>query len=976
MVSAILRQVREQRQQRLGLYSDVGVASERVSFTDRVLACDESGGTGVNGEDASGCGDDSGSEAAANGRHSVNSDDSGYLTVSSRCHCQRSNFSADLVLAGSLDEVTSASPTTDHTENDAAIFLRPNVLAELECRRDERLRDSIVRFQSVCRGYLARKRFNQLKVQNMALHCVQRNVRLYLAVRSWSWWRLMNKITPLLDVHRTEQQLRSATEELSKLRVRLDKCEEARDGYKQERDTLEGKLGEMMGELQEERHTAAVATQRLQAEQVEKQQLQRQLSEAQSEFERMCMLNEQLEAELVTQSVTDGGQSTTDGQFDLEQDSGAATYRRKWEFTVRELEFAKKRMQQQHEDDEEQLMAVRKQLERKLESAVEQADEQRQLVAQLKRKVARLSSEAGDQKVHLDEQVSRNNVLERRQRKFDSDMQTLEDKLKREKQSRERISQEKDQLQSEVYSVNNEMAALRLEMSMCEEKAAQLRRELEVVQSADQLSDDEAAQLRRSRLELQRLCDEREQQLEDAAGQTSLLEQAKLRLEMCLQQARQMHRSELAQKDEELEELRASLGKKVKALECQLEVEHDERSTLVRDKHELERRVIALGECSLTSDTRQQEAVQRLRRQLKRTRALLADSQLQLERGCGEGNGGKAQLRQLRNQLEDAEFAAAAAARGRHAVETELQEVQLAAEEAQRSRAEAEARATAASRQLTQLQNQLDEQDDELQEVMKKYKSCVAQLSCDQLTMTEQSSQLDQLNSEVTQLRQQLSEVTARCQQLAGDSGSRDDQRRLELRLRELESRLEFESAGRQRIERQAVRLREEVQQSGQEASQCRERELSCSDQLKKLQRQLRDVREELAESKRHETDASQQLRTLTKQLEHSEAEAVQNRSDLRLALKRIADLQNAIQGDVESEELSDSEDSLSDGDSAHDDDDLDSFLSARLPSSLLLSVPTPAATSLENGSSALSPDSACSNNNNNSKHTDPPDPQ
>ena len=41
-------------------------------------------------------------------------------------------------------------------------------------------------------------------------------------------------------------------------------------------------------------------------------------------------------------------------------------YRQKYERVTKELEYTKKRLQQQHEDDLEQLMALKKQLEKKV----------------------------------------------------------------------------------------------------------------------------------------------------------------------------------------------------------------------------------------------------------------------------------------------------------------------------------------------------------------------------------------------------------------------------------------------------------------------------------------------------------------------------------------------------------------------------------------------------------------------------------
>ena len=95
-----------------------------------------------------------------------------------------------------------------------------------------------------------------------------------------------------------------------------------------------------------------------------------------------------------------------------------------------------------------------------------------------------------------------------------------------------------------------------------------LRRELDELGGSGG-SEDELAALRRSRLDLQHKCQEQEEELDDLAGQLSLLEQAKLRLEMSLEQMRKEHRREIAQKDDEVEEVRANASKKLKGEQLQ-----------------------------------------------------------------------------------------------------------------------------------------------------------------------------------------------------------------------------------------------------------------------------------------------------------------------------------------------------------------------------------------------------------------------
>lgn len=58
--------------------------------------------------------------------------------------------------------------------------------------------------------------------------------------------------------------------------------------------------------------------------------------------------------------------------------------------------------------------------------AYEEVEEQRQVVGQWKRKVQKMTNEMNDLRMLLEEQNSRNNLLEKRQRKFDIECQALQ----------------------------------------------------------------------------------------------------------------------------------------------------------------------------------------------------------------------------------------------------------------------------------------------------------------------------------------------------------------------------------------------------------------------------------------------------------------------------------------------------------------------------------------------------------------------
>lgn len=93
-----------------------------------------------------------------------------------------------------------------------------------------------------------------------------------------------------------------------------------------------------------------------------------------------------------------------------------------------------------------------------LTDAYEEVEEQRQVVGQWKRKVQKLNGETNDLRLLLEEQSARNNLLEKKQRKFDAETAMLQDELKKEKQTKERLSREKEVMLAEKYSIESTLA--------------------------------------------------------------------------------------------------------------------------------------------------------------------------------------------------------------------------------------------------------------------------------------------------------------------------------------------------------------------------------------------------------------------------------------------------------------------------------------------------------------------------------------
>ncbi|KAG8239790.1 hypothetical protein J437_LFUL019436 [Ladona fulva] len=187
---------------------------------------------------------------------------------------------------------------------------------------------------------------------------------------------------------------------------------------------------------------------------------------------------------------------------------------------------------------------------------------------------------------------------------------------------------------------------------------------------------------------------------------------------------------------------------------------------------------------------------------------------------------------------------------------------------------------------------------------MKKYKGAVQQVSEEQSAMAEQASQLSALEAERATLKEQVAELWARLE-AALEGGGRADpgaslaQRKLALKARDLESRLELEQTTRARMEVQIARLKEASEKATAEANTARARELAAQESLRRAQWAAREAREEAATAAARETEAAARKREAEQRATVAEAEAATLRADLRLALARLGDLQAAMRGEL-----------------------------------------------------------------------------
>ena len=200
---------------------------------------------------------------------------------------------------------------------------------------------------------------------------------------------------------------------------------------------------------------------------------------------------------------------------------------------------------------------------------------------------------------------------------------------------------------------------------MKESKIKSLMRELDDMKN-DQTMEEEARKFKRQKLDLENRLKEqviisREKsevfqlylqvdELDELNSQIQILESSKTKLEMTMQQIQHEHRRQMEQKEEEIEDVKHGFGKKMKVLEQQLEQEHEDRIEFLREKHDLEGRIATLQDM-LEVSAEQEGLVVKLKKDLKRAKALLRDAQSAAENSQSDGTSNII-MKQLKQQVE------------------------------------------------------------------------------------------------------------------------------------------------------------------------------------------------------------------------------------------------------------------------------------------------------------------------------------
>uniref|UniRef100_A0A8C9LAS4 Myosin XVIIIB n=1 Tax=Pavo cristatus TaxID=9049 RepID=A0A8C9LAS4_PAVCR len=758
------------------------------------------------------------------------------------------------------------------------VFLKAGVLSRLEKQRDKLIAQKLILLQAACKGFLSRQKFKRLKVQRLAVRCIQKNVVVFQAVRHWPWWQLLSRVRPLLSVNLAEEQLRVKEKELAALRRKLERSEQSCSELRQNTEKLESKIIDLTMELSDERHKGDVACQVLDGERAERLRGTRELQELQSKHDQV-----QKKLESVQKQLEEAQQLVQLREMKISED----VWHVRFDCAQTEIAFLQKRLAQLEERLSAELSS-RTGLEQKLGEVQAACQAARAAAQQLRRRCRRLTCELEDARVLAESQQSRSHELEKRQKKFDLQLAQALGESAFERSLREKVVQENSSLRWEMGKLQQSLEQ-QAEGASLAQRVSQLTGRVQELSASGALDSCSVPALRQQLWDLEASTAEQRKELERQTANVDHLEQLHQRLELEIERMKQIHQKELEDKDEELEDSRQSCQRRLRQLEMQLEQEHEEKQTALREKQDLEGLVGTLCE---QIGHRDLDVEKRLRRDLRRTRALLADAQLLLAAPTEPGATGTAELQRLQNP---AELGAILSPVLMHTLCPQADE-QLS--QMQHERAD--------------LLRRVSEDQEDLNELMAKHKALIAQSATDIAQIQELQAQVEEVKKEKQSLQEKLLVAQASVARLEQRPAERAVISRQEARIRDLESQLDFQAVQMKRFEVLVLRLRDSIIKMGEELEKAAESEAREKESTKYYQRRMEEMKADMDELVQRELESSRRRVELEQQLAEAAAARQGLQADLGTAIRRIADLQLAL------EELRASDDSDAESSETH----------------------------------------------------------
>uniref|UniRef100_A0A8C1J2L7 Myosin, heavy chain 10, non-muscle n=2 Tax=Cyprinus carpio TaxID=7962 RepID=A0A8C1J2L7_CYPCA len=599
------------------------------------------------------------------------------------------------------------------------IFFRTGVLAHLEEERDLKITDIIIYFQSVCRGYLARKAFAKKQQQLSALKVLQRNCAAYLKLRHWQWWRLFTKVKPLLQVTRQEEEMQAKDEELIKVKERQVKVENELVEMERKHQQLLEEKNILAEQLQAETELFAEAEEMRARLVAKKQELEEILHDLESRVEEEEERNQSLQNEKKKMQS-----HIQDLEEQLDEEEAA---RQKLQLEKVTAEAKIKKMEEDIlllEDQNSKFLKEKKLLEDRVGEMTSQLAEEEEKAKNLGKVKNKQEMMMVDLEERLKKEEKTRQELEKAKRKLDGETTDLQDQIAELQAQIEelkiQLAKKEEELQAVLARGDEEVAQKNNALKQVRELQAQLA-ELQEDLESEKAARNKAEKLKR---DLSEELEALKTELEDTLDTTAAQQELRTKREQEVAELKKAIDDEMKNHESQVQEMRQRHGTALEEISEQLEQAKRVKSNLEKNKQTLES-----DNKELTSEVKSlQQAKSESEHKRKKLEAQLQEFMARFSEGekvKGElsDRSHKLQVRAV-TQTTNAEKKGIKLAKDASSLESQLQDTQELLQEETRQKLNLSSRI----RQLEEEKNSLQEQQEEEEEARRNLEKQLATL--------------------------------------------------------------------------------------------------------------------------------------------------------------------------------------------------------------------------------------------------------
>ncbi|XP_050639895.1 myosin-16 [Macaca thibetana thibetana] len=664
------------------------------------------------------------------------------------------------------------------------VFFRAGILAKLEDMRDERLAKIMTMLQCRLRGFLMRVEFKKMLERRMGLKVIQRNVRKFLQLRFWGWWKLYNKVKPLLNVARQEEEMKAKEEELRQAMTKTQELVNKVKELEEKTATLSQEKNDLTIQLQAEQENLMDAEERLTQMMKTKMDLESQISDMQ----------ERLEEEEGTAASLSAAKRKLEGELsDLKRDlEGLETTLAKTEKEKQALDHKVRTLTGDislREDSIAKLQKEKRALEELYQKTLDDLQAEEDKVNHLTKNNSKLSTQIHELEDNWEQEKKIRAEVEKARRKAESDLKMTIDNLNEMERSKLDLEEVVKKRDLEINSVNSKYEDEQSLNSTLQRKLKEHQARIEELEEELEAERAMRAKVEKQRSDLSRDLEDLSDRLEEAGGATSAqIEQNRKR------------EAELLKLRRELEE--AALQSEATA------------STL-RKKHM----------DSMAELTERVESLQRVKSKLEKDKQVMKaeidDLSASVETIQKSKMNAEAHVRKLEDSLSEANAKVAELERNQAEINAIRTRLQAENSELSREYEESQSRLNQILRIKTSLTSQVDDYKRQLDEESKSRSTAVVSLANTKHDLDLVKEQLEEEQGGKSELQRLVSklntEVTTWRTKYETDAIQRTEEleetkRKLAARLQEAEEAAETAQARAASLEKNKQRLQAEVE--------------------------------------------------------------------------------------------------------------------------------------------------------------------